>query len=283
MQVIISSKLGISPKIQISKGCGFYRRCIHAEQIIIVSGVSSEEIAVGTESFFMENGDLLPEGALRHNGQDRSGGVLENAAILLGGIRNNLTLCGRSSGGKCADLQTNHGEDGIFAEQFGIGEVYGLRFVFIHFDLKFINQKLRKIFLQSGNKLLPQEHFGFCVQCFVQLVLLILTALCPGIFLGRFQQAPVEDQINIFGKTMDQIKTFGKAGATFECQMIGPGALMEEVIQSPADSEIFLNDAFTETAICCGISEENQTLFLGKPCDIFHISFSISAIDLRTS
>lgn len=82
---------------------------------------------------------------------------------------------------------------------------------------------------------------------------------------------------------MDQIKTFGKAGATLECQEFCPGTLVEEVIQSPADPEIFLNDAFTEAAICCGISEEDQSLFLGKPCDILHIPFSLSIIDLRTS
>lgn len=82
---------------------------------------------------------------------------------------------------------------------------------------------------------------------------------------------------------MDQIKAFGKAGSTFECQVFCPGALMEEVIQSPADPEIFLNDAFTEAAICCG-NEELQRLraydstekILVNMCENFLIDKSIT-------
>ena len=128
-------------QIQISKGCGFYRRCIHAEQIIIVSGVSSGEIAVGTESFFMENGDLLPEGALRHNGQDRSGGILENTSVLLSSIGLDLARGSGSPGSKGTNFQSNHGQNRSFAEQLGISEIHRLRFMLVDLNFEIVGKQ----------------------------------------------------------------------------------------------------------------------------------------------
>lgn len=246
-------------------------------------GVAGRELSVGAECFLVENGDLLPECSLRHYGEHRCTGILKYPAILLGGIGCNFGLRRGCPGGKRADFQSHHGQNGGLAEQLGISEIDGLGFVFVDFQFELVREKLAEIFRQLWNELLPQKCFCFGVEGFVQLILLIFASLCPGVLFGGFQQSPVQDQINFFREAMDQIETFGQAGTALKCQMAGPGTMMKQVIQSPANPEILFHDAFAEAAFGCSIAKQDRPFFLGKLDDGVHFCTSLLAMDFMTS
>lgn len=62
---------------------------------------------------------------------------------------------------------------------------------------------------------------------FVERILLGVGALFLWLVLTVSQQPPIQNQINIFGKTANQIECFGKTGAAFEGNSVLPGAAVD--------------------------------------------------------
>lgn len=86
------------------------------------------------------------------------------------------------------------------------------------------------------------------------------------------QHAPIQDQVNIFGKTLDQPIAFGEAGAPFECEGRLPGTVMEEVVQCQADPEVLFDDSFMQPCLLRGITKRNTAVLLRCFGDVIHIS-----------
>ena len=86
------------------------------------------------------------------------------------------------------------------------------------------------------------------------------------------QHAPIQDQVNIFGKTLDQPIAFGETGASFECEGRLPGTVMEEVVQCQADPEVLFDDSFMQPCLLRGITKQNTAVLLRCFGDVIHIS-----------
>ena len=106
--------------------------------------------------------------------------------------------------------------------------------------------------------------------------LLVFAPLRPGLVLLIPQQPPVQDQVNVLGKPLDQAEAFGQAGTALEGQVRRPGATMEEVVQRPADPKILFHDSRAHTAFLCCVSEQYLSLNRGKSTYIFHSDLSHS-------
>lgn len=84
--------------------------------------------------------------------------------------------------------------------------------------------------------------------------------------------AIIQEQVNIFGKTLDQAIAFGETGASFECEGRLPGTVMEEVVQCQADPEILFDDGFMQPRLLRGITEQNTAVLLRCFGDVIHVS-----------
>ena len=70
----------------------------------------------------------------------------------------------------------------------------------------------------------------YSIGLFVERILLRIRALFPWLILTISQYPPIQNQVNIFGKTANQIECLRKTGAAFEGNSVLPVAAVEQII-----------------------------------------------------
>ena len=129
--------------------------------------------------------------------------------------------------GQHTDFQANDLQSRGICEQVRIGKDNGLLVLLVYVNVCLTAKFLREFCLNSGAKLLLKENLRPCIGFFVERILLDVGALFPWLGLTVSQQPPIQNQINIFGKAVNQIECFGKTGAAFEGNSVLPGAAVD--------------------------------------------------------
>lgn len=129
--------------------------------------------------------------------------------------------------GQHTDFQANDLQSRGICEQVRIGKDNGLLVLLVYVNVCLTAKFLREFCLNSGAKLLLKENLRPCIGFFVERILLGIGALFPWLVLTVSQQPPIQNQINIFGKAVNQIECFGKTGAAFEGNSVLPGAAVD--------------------------------------------------------
>ncbi len=125
------------------------------------------------------------------------------------------------------DLQANDLQGRGICKQVRIGKDNGLLVLLVYVNVCLTAKFLREFCLNSGAKLLLKKNLHPCIGFFVERILLGIGALFPWLVLTVSQQPPIQNQINIFGKAVNQIECFGKTGAAFEGNSVLPGAAVD--------------------------------------------------------
>lgn len=131
--------------------------------------------------------------------------LLKNLRILFGCKGGNHRLLRRRPRGERADLKLDLGKNGTFAEQARISKTNGLRIIGVDADREIIFQSRPKIRFHLRRKRLSKESDRPRVDRFVVFVLLVFAALRPRLVSLTADQPPVQDQVDVLGKAMDQI------------------------------------------------------------------------------
>ena len=86
------------------------------------------------------------------------------------------------------------------------------------------------------------------------------------------KQTPVEDQVNVFRKTVDQSVDFRETGPAFEDHLILELGVGEESLQNPANPEILLDDDRAHSQSACRFAEQVAPIRGGSHGDPIHVA-----------
>jgi len=223
------------------------------------------QLAVGAEGLLVQDSRLFPEGALRRHRQNICGRLHKYLRVLLRGIgAHNGVLCRRPCRQR-AELHAHHRQDGRFPEDAGVGKAHRLRVSLVNIESEVIGQEVTKIRLQFRQEALAQKCLGSGVGFLIELVLFRTAAVAPGLVLFIAQQPPVQNDVDVLRKAFNKSEAFRQAGAALEGHMLCPRAVMEQIVQRPADPEILFHDSGAHTVSFGGIAEKRFSLRLRKP------------------
>ncbi len=162
----------------------------------------------------VQDGCFLPESSFRCDCQNICSFMCKNLGVLLRCKGCNRNHFRRSPGCQSSDFQANHLQGRSIRKQMRIGKKNRLLVLFVYKDVCLIAKYLRDFFLNLGAELLGKICFRSRICLFVKSILPCIGTCFPRFVFLITKNLPIQNQINVLRKTVNQIKYTQKSFST---------------------------------------------------------------------
>ena len=136
---------------------------------------------------------------------------------------------------------------------------------------------LLEVSLHFRHQFCAKKCRGFSVYLAHECILPGIAPFLPWLFKTVSEKTPVEDEVDVFRESLDEIEAFRQACAAFEGKRAPECRLSEEVVERPANPEVLFDDGRVHPLLTRGHDYCIRAVFLRQRCELMHVASFSSA------